>query len=228
MNNIPKPSWFLNLTEGSRAFFQFVKCIWFMQFYKFQSIGKKQPILVIPGLLGSDFSTGMLRKFLEKNDYEAYTWNRGRNLGNIKDLDFLTERIKELQQKHQQKIILIGWSLGGVYARELAKRNPELVKQIITLGSPFAALEAPNHAKWVFDLFNNIEDIEKSFRDQIPNPAPIPTTAIYSKSDGIVPWQACMEVPTATHNNIEVNSAHLGFCINTQVFTTLVSVLNNR
>ena len=175
--------------------------------------------MVVPGLLGSDTSTALLRKFITKLGYTTYGWGLGRNLGNMEDLKLLTKKIEDIHQKHQQKVILIGWSLGGIYVRELAKANPEWIAQIFTLGSPFANLDAPNHAKWVFSLFNDMDKIDPVLRNQIPNHAAVPTTAIYSKQDGIVPWQACMEQKEDEwHKNIEVSGSHFGFTVNTAVF----------
>ena len=217
--NIKKPSWFLNLTEGFRSFFEFLSCLYFLAFYKYTKQGNGQPVMVVPGLLGSDTSTGLLRKFITKLGYIAYGWGLGRNLGNMEDLKLLTKKIEDIHQKHQQKVILIGWSLGGIYVRELAKANPEWIAQIFTLGSPFANLDAPNHAKWVFNLFNDMDKIDPVLRNQIPNHAAVPTTAIYSKQDGIVPWQACMEQKEDDwHKNIEVSGSHFGFTMNTAVF----------
>jgi pimeloyl-ACP methyl ester carboxylesterase len=223
--NIKKPSWFLNLTEAPRAAIEYVRCWFFMLMYPYKQKGNQQPVLVIPGLLGSDLSTAMLRRFLNKLGYISYPWDLGFNLGHIQDLEKLNEKLKFLFEKHQQKVVLIGWSLGGVYVREMAKENPAMVKQVVTLGSPFADLEAPNHARWVFEFLNGKDAIDQSRLATIPNPAPVPTTAFYSKQDGIVPWEACMEVEDDTHKNMEVQSSHIGLCRNASVLKVLVGIL---
>jgi hypothetical protein len=94
------------------------------------------------------------------------------------------------------------------------------------LGSPFAALEAPNHAKWIFEIFGKGDTNDRTLIDQLPIPANVMTTAVYSKLDGVVPWEACMEqVEDKLHQNIEVASSHLGFCINKNVFKIIVNQL---
>lgn len=224
--NIAKPSWFLYFTEGFRATIGLISCLFFLAFYKFYKKGNGQPIVVVPGLLGSDSSTALLRWFIKKHGYTVYGWGLGRNLGRMEKFEALSAKIDTLFEQHQQKITLIGWSLGGVYVREIAKQKPEKVQQIITLGSPFAALDAPNHALWAFKLFNDIEKIDPIWWDQIPKPAPVLTTAVYSKEDGIVPWQACMETnEDALHQNVEIESSHFGFTANSAAMKTVMERL---
>ena len=226
LQQIKKPSWFLNLTEATRATIEFFRCLLFLSNYTYQNIGQNRPVMVVPGFLGSDFSTKLLRRFLTKLGFVVYGWELGRNMGNVNDLKVLAANIEKHSVKHQQEIILIGWSLGGVYVRELAKQFPNLVSQIITLGSPFAALEAPNHAAWIFELLNKGKENDRTLIDQLPIPAQVKTTAIYSKLDGIVPWEACMEQnEDELHQNVQVSSSHLGFCFNPKVFKVIVSVI---
>jgi pimeloyl-ACP methyl ester carboxylesterase len=223
--NIKKPSWILNLTEGFRATIDFMRCFFFLAFYKFHKKGNGEPIIVVPGLLGSDLSTVLLRWFLAKHGYTVYGWGLGRNLGQMDKFKAFGGTLATIFEKHQQKITLIGWSLGGVIVRETAKQNPEKVRQLFTLGSPFAALDAPNHALWVYKLLNNDEQIDPVWWAQIPVSAPVSTTAIYSKQDGIVPWQACIEVEDAIHKNVQVSGSHVGFTVNSAVFQVIADNL---
>jgi len=116
---------------------------------------------------------------------------------------------------------LIGWSLGGVFAREIAKKRPNLIRQVITLGSPFRAVVEKNNATWLYTYASGgqkVEDIDPALIAELPNPAPVPTTAIYSKEDGVVPWEYCMEKEeTAIHQNIQVRGSHLGLGVNPSV-----------
>ena len=130
-----------------------------------------------------DRSTLPLRRFIKQLGYVSYGWEMERNIGKVEKLDLLLKRIEKLYQKHQQKVTLIGWSLGGVYARQLAKANPEFIRQIITLGSPFSGLTEPNNASWLFPLLHDgkkVEELESDWLIDIPAPAPVPTTAIYT------------------------------------------------
>ena len=98
------------------------------------------PLLVLPGLVASDVSTRPLRTFLKTRGYAVCGWRLGRNLG-LRDgvQDAMVDLVHELNNTHGRTVSLVGWSLGGLYARQLAKMMPERVRQVITLGSPFAA-----------------------------------------------------------------------------------------
>lgn len=226
MQNIKKPSWFLNLTEIFRAIVDLLRGLIFRVSYKTKMSDDRHPVLVVPGFLGSDFSTSFLRKFITEMGHPAFGWGLGRNLGDLEDLVRLTQNLEMIYAKYNQKVTLIGWSLGGVYARELAKQNPQLVHQVITLGSPFKGLNAPNHARWVFDLMGKEDQLSHEEMDKIPEPAPVLTTAVYTKQDGIVPWQMCMEdEEDSLHRNIEVWGSHCGLIFNPKVLEIVVAQL---
>jgi pimeloyl-ACP methyl ester carboxylesterase len=102
--------------------------------------GDGHPVLVLPGLAASDVSTRPLRTLLKELGYAAHGWKQGTNNGPRDGVEAGMEaRLTELAQRYQRKVSLIGWSLGGIFARELARRSPELVRQVITLGSAFAS-----------------------------------------------------------------------------------------
>lgn len=227
--NIKKPSQFLHLTEGLRALIEFIICFFFRLFYKFKNNGDGHPVLVIPGFMGSGLSTKVLREFIDKHGYVAYDWGLDRNLANFDDLEFLAMKIDNLFNKHQKKVTLIGWSLGGVYARQLAKDQPEKIRQVITMGSPFNGVTEPNNARWLYEWVKKREGTEEIGDDvlaDLPNPAPVPTTAIYSKMDGIIPWQVCMErEEDRTHQNIKIIGSHLGFGWNPRAMKIVVDRL---
>ncbi len=221
--DIKRPSWFLHFTEIFRAIFQGIRAWFFMQSYTYKNVGKDQPIIVVPGLLGTDFSTKMLRSFLSKMGFRVYGWEMGRNLGKFEDLKPLTQKVKDLHSKTGQKVILMGWSMGGIFAREVGKLAPDSIKQLITMGSPFGQIHSENNAKWVFDLLNKGRKEIPEFENQIHVPANLPTLAIYSKSDGIVPWEACMErVEDGLHQNFEVVSSHFGMGTNKDVLKVVL------
>ncbi len=221
-NSISKPSKFWLYTDAARALFELTSTRIFHLFRKYKKNGDGHPVLVIPGFLGSDYSTGLLRKFINKLGYKAYDWGLDRNLANFDDLEFLAIKIDNLFKKHNKKVSLIGWSLGGVYARQLAKQKKEKVRQVITLGSPFNGANEPNNVRW---LFNNVkqwqgtDEIDEETIADLPIPAPVPTTAIYSKEDGVVPWEVCIEKEEdAIHQNVQVHGSHLGMGANPSVF----------
>ncbi len=212
---------FLHLTDGLRAILEMISCFVFRFFYKYGNEGDGHPVLVIPGFMGSGLSTGQMRKFINKLGYVSYDWGLGRNLADFDDLEFIAEKIDFLFKKHNQKVTLIGWSLGGVYARQLAKENKDKISQVISMGSPFNGATEPNNARWLYNRIKEKEGTPEIGADvlaDLPNPAPVPTTAIYSKEDGIIPWEVCMEITEdKIHQNVRVYGSHLGFGVNPSV-----------
>jgi len=226
---IQRPSLLLFITEGLRSIYERANSVKFRQEFEPQTKGDEHPVLVIPGFLAGELSTKPLRDFVKKIGYTTYDWNLGRNYGRLEDIETLINQIDELYNDHQQKITLIGWSLGGVYAREIAKRKPRFIRQVITLASPFKGLNKSNYAKWAYWLLNgkNADDLDPDLLASIPRPAPIPTTAIYSKKDGIVPWSLCLEDEKKDlHQNIEVDSAHLGMGFDKEVLELIANLLS--
>ena len=229
---IDKPSLFWLLTESSRAIFEYGTYFPYHFLKKKQKTGDGHTVLVLPGFMASDYSTRPLRRLLKRIGYTAYGWGIGRNYANENYTDLLIERVEELYKEKNQKISIIGWSLGGVYARQLAKNRPHMVRQIITLGSPFRGISLPNHAAWVYKFISNgksANDIDPLLLADIPNPAPVPTTAIYSKEDGVVPWQICMEQQESDiHQNVQVRGSHFGLGVNPSVLEIIIDRLQYK
>ena len=220
-NNIKRQSLFWFFTEGVRALIEYVQSWFFLRNNAVTQKGDGHPVLVVPGLLCTDFSTRVLRRFINRLGFTALGWELGRNLGDLtdlRDLNRLNERVDAIYKQYNTKITLVGWSMGGIYVREIAKQRPELFHQVITMSSPFSNVDAPNNAKWIYERLTDTSSIDAAWKQQIPNPAPIPTTAIYTKQDGIVPWEACLEqIVDHTHQNIEVRGSHWGLGMNTSV-----------
>ncbi|NEK23231.1 alpha/beta hydrolase [Sulfitobacter sp. JBTF-M27] len=175
--------------------------------------GEGQPVLVLPGLTTSDRSTVALRRFLRSKGYRAYGWELGLNFGPRPGVeDGLIARVLELHEKYEQKVSLVGWSLGGIYARQLAKIMPEKVRQVISMGSPFRGDPRATNAWRVYQMASGqkVEEGEQHMGGAIHLAPPVPTTAIYSKTDGICAWQNCIEHDTDLTENIEVKASHCG------------------
>jgi pimeloyl-ACP methyl ester carboxylesterase len=175
--------------------------------------GDGHPVLVLPGLIASDVSTRPLRAFLRGRGYAAHGWGLGRNLGPREGVEEgMLQRLLELHQRYERKVSLIGWSLGGVFARELAKQAPHTVRQVITLGSPFAGDPRATNAWRVFEWASGQKVPERGSRriDRLREAPPVPSTAIYSRSDGICAWQACREISGPQADNIEIVGSHCG------------------
>lgn len=218
-----RPSFFLAFTEAGRALTELGVAYPYHNLVK-QNTAKADghPVMVLPGFMTTKSSTKLLREHIAKLGYTVYDWGMGRNLGKMEYLAALVERLEKIQKKHNQKVSLIGWSLGGVFAREIAKAKPELIRQVITLGSPFQDITHPNNVAWIYTLISGgkrVEDTDWALLDNMPNPAPVPTTAIYTKEDGIVPWHVCMErKEDEWHQNVQVRGSHFGLGVNTSVF----------
>ncbi len=168
--------------------------------------GDGHPVLVIPGWMASDRSTAILRGFLGTLGYRTHGWNLERNEGPTPEIqEGLVRRLSEIRQRGGHTVSLIGWSLGGIYARELARRYPSDVRQVITLGSPFRG-------------------VGERFRPALS----VPATAIYSRTDGVVAWQRCIDDRGPRRENIEVDSSHIGMGHHPRVLLIIADRLAQR
>ncbi len=174
--------------------------------------GDGHAVLVLPGLLAGDFSTLPLRRFLRALCYDARGWKLGINTGPTPALrEALDRRLLHLAERHERRVSLIGWSLGGIYARELARSHAERVRLVITLGTPFRDISA-THAARIVPIRPGGRSLHEAhdLRAGLARPLRVPTTSIYSRSDGIVAWQSCLEEPGTGRENVEVHCSHTG------------------
>jgi pimeloyl-ACP methyl ester carboxylesterase len=159
-------------------------------------------------------STGLLRRYVRWLGYDVHGWRLGRNVGPTSTvLKELPRALADLAASSGGSVSVIGWSLGGIYARELARDHAELVRQVITLGSPFALTDPrQSRAEGAYRRTSDRHAADRiPTRDQVARPIEVPSTAVYSRLDGIVSWQTCIEQETELHENIEVRCGHLGF-----------------
>ncbi len=173
--------------------------------------GDGHPVLVLPGMAASDTSTRPLRSFLKDRGYAAHGWKLGPNHGPRPGVEQrMHDRLTELAERYGQKVSLIGWSLGGIFARELARHAPAQVRDVISLGSPFAGSPRASNAWKLYERLSEGSVIDDALRARMRQPLPVPATAIYSRSDGIVAWQGCLEPDGPLAENIEVEGSHCG------------------
>jgi pimeloyl-ACP methyl ester carboxylesterase len=177
--------------------------------------GTGEAVIVMPGLAANDLSTAPLRGYLRGLGYDAQGWGLGVNIGPTrKVLNGLQPLVEKLAAHRGSKVALVGWSLGGIYARMIAKQIPEAISQVITMGSPFRLVHGhQSRASRLFDRLAPLQAPREEWPEQEANPAPllVPGTSIYSRLDGIVDWRCCIDNVDDQHENIQVWSSHIGF-----------------
>lgn len=176
--------------------------------------GDGHPVLVVPGLAASDSSTRPLRAYLTAQGYAAHGWRLGQNRGRRDGAEAAMQaRLAEIAGRYGRKVSLIGWSLGGVFAREMAREQPDKVRQVISLGSGFGIRPTATTVGSVFEKLSGLridEWVSPERSEIMRRPPPVPATSIYSRTDGIVAWQGCLEIDGPQSENIEIESSHCG------------------
>lgn len=207
------PSSLLYLTEGVRSWVDFGLLVQSAPLMAALPRGDGHPVLVLPGLLASDTSTVTLRRTLRRLEYRTHAWRLGRNIGPTERIVVgMRERLEQLAARYDQPVTIVGQSLGGIYARQLARHSPESVRQVITLGSPIRlASTEQSRAHAAYDWFadRHVETWDLPL-EHGEGPLPVPATSIYSRLDGIVAWQVCLDEPSARAENIPVPASHIG------------------
>jgi pimeloyl-ACP methyl ester carboxylesterase len=212
--DIAAPSMWL-LAFEQRAFWEFWAGVY--SFKVLQQIvprGDGHPVLVIPGLGASDVSTLLLRRFLDGLGHVTYPWGLGRNTG-LKDDDvtLMRQRVKTVFDDHGRKVSVIGQSLGGVFAREIARHDPDLVRQVITLGSPFTGHPLASTGTHLYEWLSGdrFEDLDFNRHLEMRIKPPVPTTSIFSKLDGVVAWPCSIEAGRPDGESINLRGgSHIG------------------
>ncbi len=222
---VAPPSRLLQLLEG-RALLEFGATLSMWPLLQLAPKGDGHPVLVFPGLIASDLSTRVLRRYLRERGYRVHGWGLGRNLGLKSGIeDAMFERLEALHARYGKKVSLVGWSLGGLYARVLAKHRPDMVRSVITLGSPFAGDPRSTNAWRVYECASGERSDDPVAHQRLRGTLTMPATSIYSRTDGIVAWQASIDDETPTSENIEVIASHLGLGVHPAVLYALADRL---
>ena len=223
-----RPSRLLLLLE-SRAVYDAAAMIPMFALKRFLPAGDGHPVLVLPGFLASSGSTHPLRKFLAGLGYKSHRWKLGYNMGySLRLHQGMRDRLTELAERYGQKVSLIGWSLGGVYARELAREMPHVVRRVISMGSPFRGHPSSSNVHRVFDLISYVryKDMPPAMLRNLATPPPVPTTALYTRGDGVVAWQSTVEISDRPDvENIHVGGTHLGLGFNPRALIAIADRL---
>jgi pimeloyl-ACP methyl ester carboxylesterase len=178
--------------------------------------GNGAHVMVLPGYGANEASTAVLQGFLRLLGYRSYHWGLGRNHGHVaKLMPLVLERIDEISPSSDEPVHLVGWSLGGYIAREAARERPERIRSVITLGSPVVGgpkytTVAARYRRKGLDL----DELERLVDARYDKPLATPVTAVFSKADGVVAWEACIDRRSAGIEHVEVRTTHigLGFC----------------
>ena len=189
--------------------------------------GDGHPVLVLPGLFAGDLSTRPLRRCLRELCYDAHGWELGINTGPNAPLRArLVARLAALRRRHGRRVSLVGWSLGGIYARELARTHADDVRCVITLGTPFRDISA-THAVRLVPLRPGGRPLHEAheLRAFLRQPLPVPSTSIYSRTDGIVHWQSCIEEEGPERESVEVACSHTGMGFHPEVLAVVADRL---
>jgi pimeloyl-ACP methyl ester carboxylesterase len=216
------PSSLLSATELPRATWDAQTFFYSWPYLQSAPRGDGQQVLIIPGFTANDSTTKVLRSYLKHLGHVPLGWDQGTNMGfKKKTFESLISHLEQLLDTHDEKISLIGQSLGGIMARELSKLFPERIRQVITLGSPFADSKGTGSVlKGLYDYFNPPEaetksDQTRQITSQLYKCTSVPLTAIYSKFDGIVNWRSCTQRQGHVQvENIDVGGSHSGMGVN--------------
>jgi len=221
------------LTEIPRTLLEMSALVMALPLLSLLPKGDNHTVLVLPGFMAGDESTTVLRRYLSSLGYAATPWLLGRNTGRLEIMQSrLQDRLETICAHSDGPVSLIGQSLGGVYARELARLFPTKVRQVITLGSPFGVTNAHAANPLVKRLFEQqtgmtIEQMRDATGALDPHRTPpIPLTAIYSKGDGIVNWRVCRDIDEDHQTqNIEVCGSHCGMGFNPSIYRIIANRL---
>lgn len=230
-STIRPPSLWLTGMEFMRSSLESASLVMHLPFLANMPKGDGHPVLVLPGFATNDNSTLLLRNFLSAKGYDVQPWGLGRNFDHRTigaNGERVAHQLDRIVDRTGRKISLVGWSLGGVIAREAARRDPDAVRQVISLGSPFGGNPHATNVRALYELLsgNRIGSPhldERYKRGSLP--LDVPSTAVYSKTDGIAAWQNCIADPHELTENIEVNSSHFGLVAHPAVYHILADRL---
>jgi len=210
-DSIGPPPLGLFVVEQARALAEFANFRARRGLFKRTLPGDGHAVMVLPGFLAGDYSTAPLRRFLHKLRYDTHGWKEGVNLGPDPEMiERIGARLVEIHERQGRKISLVGWSLGGIYARELARSHHARVRNVITLGTPLRDVTATHAARLVSLRAGRSPDQLDEIRSRLRRPIPVPCTSIYSKTDGVVNWRSCIQDLGPERESIEVQCSHTG------------------
>jgi pimeloyl-ACP methyl ester carboxylesterase len=219
----------LYLLEG-RAAFEVAELLQVWPWLGAERVRNPGPAMVIPGFAASDEDTAPLRMLMQRQGHDTYGWGQGRHLAPSGEvLESLTQRLIAIRSRTGRPVTLVGWSLGGLIARRLARSSPDVVRQVITMGTGprFRSFDRTNLSSfadrfvpgWAKGTYTGI------FDDSQRGPLPVPSTSIYTRGDGVSRWELCLEAKGPFRENIEVRGSHIGLPVNRAVILAVLDRL---
>ncbi|HEV2745849.1 MAG TPA: alpha/beta fold hydrolase [Allosphingosinicella sp.] len=185
-----------------------------------------QPLMVIPGFFASDRSTLALQRAFAEEGYRVCGWGMGLNLGARADtIERVVERLERFAGG--RPATLVGWSLGGIYAREAAKVRPDLVARVVTLGAPFSGDRHANNAWRLYELVNSHTVDRPPIESDLSAKPPVPTIAFWSRRDGMVAPGCARGTDCQSDRQIEIDCSHMGFATSLRAIRQVVAALRD-
>ena len=182
-----------------------------------------RPVLLLPGFLAHPGSMAPMADAMARAGHRVRDWGLGVNLGATRErLDLLAERIERLGRRHGQKVALVGWSLGGIYAREAARLVPEHVLGVVTMGSPFSGNRRANNAWRLYQFVTGHDVDEPPVPGDLSAKPPVPTVALWSPRDGIIDPRSARGRPGERDHAVGVRCTHLGFASDREVIAEVL------
>lgn len=227
---IPQPPLFNMLLEG-RSVVEWSSIYCLYPFIPKRIKGKGKPVLLIPPYLGDDYSTSFVRRYLTSLGFKTYKWEQGFNLIKSHYIPRLEEKLDDIYRIHGEKVSIVGWSGGGLFAKIIANRHPKQVQQIVTIGSPvWGVMDMKTPVNGILEFFRgkSLKERNQRFLEELEPIPNVPITCIYTKTDGLLPWKHCMEAESYREDikNIEVYGSHSGLGANVSVLLITANALS--
>jgi len=227
---IPSPPLF-NMVMESRSLLEWSSIYYLYPFIPKRIKGNGRPVLLIPPYLTDDSSTSFVRKYLTSLGFKTYKWELGFNMVKSRYIPRLEEKLEDLYHLHQEKVSIVGWSGGGIFAKIMANRHPDQVEQILTIGSPIWGvmdMKTPVYGLMEFFRGKSLKERNERFLAELEPIPKVPVTCIYTKTDGLVPWKHCIEAEAFRKDikNIEVYGSHSGMGANASVLLVTANMLS--
>jgi dienelactone hydrolase len=199
---------------------------WLRPAVKVDGAGRGMPVMVIPGMLSGDETVRYLRRSLAASGFDPHTSDILFHAVASKDsVARVARKLERIHQENRQKVSLVGWSLGGLYARILAQRHPELVSAVLTLGTPFSGDPRANNAWKLYEKLSGHPVDQSPFPEDIAVKPPVPTIAIWSGEDGIISPASARGLPHESDRQVEVSAHHLDLASNGASVRRIIELL---